>query len=93
VVRGDPQDLPADGDPGRAVAGGGVGRRREDPGDEHRVGVASQVGGGGPRLPKWTRNWISPYQNFTRIYPTPTSNRIDEHDFFENVRVDEPVAT
>jgi len=54
---------------------------------------ASQIGGGGPRLPKWTRNWISPYQNFTRIYPTPTSNRIDEHDFFENVRVDEPVAT
>jgi LmbE family N-acetylglucosaminyl deacetylase len=54
---------------------------------------ASQIGGGGPRLPKWTRRWISPYQNFTRIYPETSGDRIIEHDFFENVRLDEPVTT
>ncbi len=54
---------------------------------------ASQIGGGGMRVPKWTRRWLSPYQGFTRVYPTPSSNRVDEHDLFENVRVDEPVTT
>ncbi|MBI1257099.1 MAG: GlcNAc-PI de-N-acetylase [Chloroflexi bacterium] len=54
---------------------------------------ASQLGGGGLRVPKWTRRWLSPYQSFTRIYPAPPHDGIDEHDFFENVRVDEPLAT
>ena len=54
---------------------------------------ASQIGGGSPRFPKWTRRWIAPHQNFTRVYPAPTRSGVDEHDFFDNVRVDEPVTT
>lgn len=54
---------------------------------------ASQIGGGGPRFPLWLRRFITPYQNFTRIYPAPKQNRIDERDFFQNVRVDDPVLT
>ncbi len=54
---------------------------------------ASQLGGGGPRFPKWTRRWLSPYQNLTRVYPVPHANRVDEHDLFANVHVDEPVVT
>ena len=54
---------------------------------------ASQIGGGGPRFPKWTRRWLSPYQNFTRVSPTPKANRVDEHDFFDGVRLEDPVTT
>lgn len=54
---------------------------------------ASQLGGGGPRFPLWLRRVISPYQSFTRVYPKPASNRVDERDFFANVRLDEPVTT
>ncbi|MEP7290595.1 MAG: PIG-L family deacetylase [Chloroflexota bacterium] len=53
---------------------------------------ASQLGGGGPRFPIWLRRVISPYQAFTRIYPKPARNQVDEHDFFENVRPDEPIT-
>ncbi len=61
--------------------------------DEASACHASQLGGGGPRFPLWLRRVISPYQAFTRVHPKPLFNRIDEHDFFENVRVDDPVTT
>lgn len=61
--------------------------------DEASACHASQLGGGGPRFPLWLRRVISPYQSFTRIYPKPASNRVDEHDFFQNVHIDEPVTT
>ncbi len=54
---------------------------------------ASQQGGGSPRFPEWLRRIALPNQGFTRVVPAPTSNRVDEHDFFEQVTVDEPVAT
>ncbi|MCU0499816.1 MAG: PIG-L family deacetylase [Anaerolineae bacterium] len=50
----------------------------------------SQGGGGGFRLfPKSWRKWISPHQSFTRIYPKPTRDQIDEHDMFHQVSLDE----
>ncbi|HEX2620588.1 MAG TPA: PIG-L family deacetylase [Phototrophicaceae bacterium] len=53
----------------------------------------SQGGGGGFRfLPKWTRKYLSPYQTFTRIYPKPSHDKIDEDDMFVNVTVDEPAV-
>lgn len=61
--------------------------------DEASACHASQLGGGGPRFPLWLRRVISPYQSFTRIQPKPAANRVDEHDFFQNVKLDEPVAT
>ncbi len=61
--------------------------------DEASACHASQIGGGGPRFPLWLRRWVTPYQNFTRVHPAPQANRIDEHDFFENVRVEDPVLT
>ncbi len=50
---------------------------------------ASQIGGGSMRLPKWTRRWLTPYQHFTRVYPAPQANRVDEYDMFQGVRADE----
>ena len=61
--------------------------------DEASACHASQLGGGGPRFPLWLRRVISPYQSFTRVYPKPSGNRVDERDFFTNVRVDDPVTT
>ena len=61
--------------------------------DEASACHASQLGGGGPRFPLWLRRVISPYQMFTRVHPKPLLNRVDEHDFFQNVRVDDPVTT
>ncbi len=54
---------------------------------------ASQLGGGFPRLPKWLRKRLLPWQGFTRVYPTPSRNRIDERDLFAGVVVDEPLHT
>jgi LmbE family N-acetylglucosaminyl deacetylase len=53
---------------------------------------ASQLGGGTPRFPMWLRRWAAPTQGFTRIYPPPAANRVDERDFFASVRIDEPVT-
>src|SRR5579871_4825237 len=39
--------------------------------DEASACHASQLGGGGTRFPKWTRRFMSPNQNFTRIFPVP----------------------
>ena len=61
--------------------------------DEASACHASQIGGGGWRIPRWTRQWLAPNYGFTRIYPAPTSSRVDEHDLFENVRMDVPLTT
>lgn len=53
---------------------------------------ASQLGGRSTTIPQWLRRLLAPYQSFTRIYPVPSSNRIDEHDLFAGVRADEPAA-
>jgi LmbE family N-acetylglucosaminyl deacetylase len=49
----------------------------------------SQLGGGMNQLPQALRKIISPSQTFTRIFPAPKANRVDEHDLFANVRLDE----
>ena len=54
---------------------------------------ASQLGGGGWRIPMWLRRWVAPNQTLTRIYPAPTRDRVDERDLFEHVRDDAPVPT
>lgn len=54
---------------------------------------ASQLGGGPSwRLPKSIRRRLMPWQGFTRVYPAPKVNRIDEHDLFAGVNLEEPVA-
>jgi LmbE family N-acetylglucosaminyl deacetylase len=50
---------------------------------------ASQLGGGFPHFPNWLRKRLLPWQGFTRVYPPPTHNRIDERDLFANVALDE----
>jgi LmbE family N-acetylglucosaminyl deacetylase len=60
--------------------------------DEASACHASQLGGGAPRMPLFLRKVVTPAQGFTRIYPAPTSNRIDEHDLFAGVQSDERVA-
>jgi LmbE family N-acetylglucosaminyl deacetylase len=54
----------------------------------------SQGGGtGGFRvIPKRWRKWLAPYQSFTRVYPKPGRDTIDEYDLFINVNLDEVVA-
>lgn len=51
---------------------------------------ASQLGGGGWRIPRSMRQVLEPWQGFTRVYPPPSSRRIDERDLFANVKLDEP---
>ena len=53
----------------------------------------SQLGGGGMRFPLWLRKTITPFQGFTRIYPAPTVNRVDEHDLFAGVNLNENERT
>jgi hypothetical protein len=31
-------------------------------------------------------------QGFTRVYPDPGHTRIDEHDLFDGVKLDEPLG-
>ncbi|MFO7321868.1 MAG: PIG-L family deacetylase [Chloroflexota bacterium] len=50
---------------------------------------ASQLGGGAPRLPLFLRKLLSPYQGFTRVFPAPPANRVDEYDLFAGVTADE----
>ncbi len=56
--------------------------------DEASACHASQLGGGAPRLPLGLRKLIAGYQGFTRVFPAPSANRVDESDFFEKVRLD-----
>lgn len=60
--------------------------------DEANACHASQGGGGGFRIvPKALRRYIAPYQGFTRIYPKPKQDRVDENDLFAGVVADELV--
>ncbi|MCC6803225.1 MAG: PIG-L family deacetylase [Anaerolineae bacterium] len=52
---------------------------------------ASQLGGGGWRIPMGLRRVVAPNQALTRIFPAPARNRVDERDLFERVREDEPM--
>lgn len=53
---------------------------------------ASQLGGGLARPPIWLRRLLFSKQGFTRVYPPPQQNRIDENDLFAGVRLDEQVS-
>lgn len=48
----------------------------------------SQLGGGFRYLPKRLRPYLTPYQMFTRIYPLPSRNRVDETDLFAGVKAE-----
>ncbi|MEM9951442.1 MAG: PIG-L family deacetylase [Chloroflexota bacterium] len=55
----------------------------------------SQGGGGSGFLswmPSFIRRKLRSKQTLTRIYPQPKQDRIDEHDLFENVTLDEPIV-
>jgi LmbE family N-acetylglucosaminyl deacetylase len=56
--------------------------------DEASACHASQLGGGGPRMPMWFRKTFVAYQGYTRVHPAPAQNKIDEYDFFAGVRLD-----
>ncbi len=56
--------------------------------DEASACHDSQLGGGAPRMPLWLRRMLSGKQGFTRVYPAPQANRVDETDFFTNVQLD-----
>lgn len=49
---------------------------------------ASQLAGGFPRLPLAVRQALGGHQSFTRVYPPPAYNRIDERDLFAGVTLD-----
>lgn len=48
--------------------------------------------GGGMRIPRVLQRLVAPKQGFTRVYPAPAQNRIDEHDLFAGVVADELVT-
>lgn len=56
--------------------------------DEASACHDSQLGGGAPRMPVWLRKILSGKQGYTRVYPAPNVNRVDETDFFTNVQLD-----
>jgi LmbE family N-acetylglucosaminyl deacetylase len=51
---------------------------------------ASQLGARPGSTPLWFRRIFQGRQGFTRVYPAPTHNRVDEDDLFAGVRLDEP---
>lgn len=53
----------------------------------------SQLGGGFIRLPRWLRKMLRTRQGFTRIHPAPSADRVDEHDLFAGVRLEEETQT
>ncbi len=53
---------------------------------------ASQLGGGRGQPPRWFRRMFMNQQGFTRIFPAPGHERVDEHDLFDNVTADEPLG-
>lgn len=60
--------------------------------DEASACHKSQGGGSGGflrRFPKFIGRMLRGKQGFTRIYPEPTADRVDEHDLFQNVTIDE----
>ncbi len=56
-----------------------------DVGDAASACHASQLGGGFVRIPKSVRRRVQRRQGFTRVYPKPTADRIDERDLFVGV--------
>lgn len=59
--------------------------------DEASACHVSQAGSISARIPRWVRQWLIPFQYFTRVHPAPAADRIDEHDLFVGVAADEPV--
>lgn len=62
--------------------------------DEASACHKSQGGGDGGffgRMPKWLQRKLRGKQGFTRVYPVPSQNRIDEYDLFENVNLEDPI--
>lgn len=53
---------------------------------------ASQLGGFAGRLPYAVRRYLLNRNPFTRVYPKPEQDRIDEYDFFTGVTLDEPIS-
>ncbi len=51
----------------------------------------SQGGGRGGIAPRWLRKLLGGTQGFTRVFPVPAANRVDEHDLFAGVHVNEQV--
>ncbi|NDJ60432.1 MAG: GlcNAc-PI de-N-acetylase [Chloroflexi bacterium] len=64
-------------------------RAWDEAGDCHR---SQQGGGPGLRFPYWLRRRLIPWQGFTRLYPIPLTDQIDETDLFANVRSAVPTA-
>lgn len=54
---------------------------------------ASQGGGRTGFIPSWLRRLLAPQQTFTRVYPVPSNNTIDEYDLFAGAQVDEPIPS
>lgn len=48
----------------------------------------SQLGGMSTRMPQFLRKLLAPSQGFTRVVPTPASQRVDEQDLFTGVRLE-----
>lgn len=53
---------------------------------------ASQGGGRAGFLPRWIRRVLGVRQSFTRVYPKPANDIVDEDDLFAGVKLDEQVA-
>jgi LmbE family N-acetylglucosaminyl deacetylase len=60
--------------------------------DEASACHASQGGGRGGYIPRWLRRVVWPTQSFSRVYPEPNHNRVDEYDLFAGVGSEEPVS-
>ncbi len=56
--------------------------------DEANICHKSQLRGRFVTLPMWYRKRFMSQQGYTRVYPTPIHNKVDESDLFENVAVD-----
>lgn len=62
--------------------------------DEASACHKSQGGGGRGwfgGFPKWVRRLLQGNQGFTRVFPEPKADRIDENDLFQNVKLEERV--
>jgi LmbE family N-acetylglucosaminyl deacetylase len=52
---------------------------------------ASQLWGGLNRPPMWYRRLVHRGQSLSRVYPAPLHDRVDEHDLFAGVHLEEAV--
>ncbi len=52
---------------------------------------ASQLNGRSGGMPLWLRKTFFPTQSFTRVFPAPKINKVDEVDLFANVKLDAQV--